>query len=347
MTTPYGLLSVIVPVLNEERTLQELTDQVLGACENASIDVEIVFVDDGSTDGSWTQIQKLVEMHHGVVRAIRFRRNHGKSQALAAGFRVVRGEYIITIDADLQDDPSEVPALLEKAREGFDLVVGWKQNRKDSRNKVISSRIFNWLANRCSGLDLHDHNCGLKCYHREVLVDLRLYGDMHRMVPSLAASRGFSITEMPVTHHPRKYGESKYGFGRAFRSAFDLATVLFLRRFHDRPVHLIGPIAVGMFGLGVFGSLLGLVRDLTTGQGKVLLIVGPTAILASLVLFCTALLAELLVHEHLTRLWRPPVAETAGLEGGFILGTPAQKNEEDKLDRDSVRQRQEMTVEEA
>jgi len=296
--------------MNEGPTIRDLTVRTMRACTESSIEFEIIFVDDGSTDDTWAQISKLSHEYPGIVRAIRFRRNFGKSQALAAAFRVFRGQYVITMDADLQDDPAELPKLLAKAQSGYDLVVGWKRDRKDPRSKVVSSRIFNYLANRFSGLDLHDHNCGLKCYRREVVADLRLYGDMHRMVPSLAAARGFTVVEMPVTHQPRRFGRSKYGFGRAFRSAFDLATVLFLKRFYDRPAHLIGPIAALVFGLGVACSGIGLTRDLIGGQGKVLLIIGPTAILASLVLLCTALLAELLVHEHLTRLWRPPIAET-------------------------------------
>jgi len=296
--------------MNEEETILQLTHQVLDALNGAEIDAELIFVDDGSTDATWKRMLEAREEFPQVVRAIRLRRNCGKAQALTAAFQVFRGEYAITMDADLQDDPVEIPALLAKALEGHDLVVGWKKNRQDPRSKILSSRIFNYLANRFSGLDLHDHNCGLKCYHRSVVADLRLYGDMHRMVPSLAAGRGFSVVEVPVTHHPRRFGSSKYGFSRAFRSMFDLLTVLFLRRFYDRPAHLIGPVAVAVFGFGVLSSVIGLARDLIAGQGKVLLIVGPTAVLASLVMLCTALLAELLVHEHLAKLWRLPVAET-------------------------------------
>lgn len=317
-------LSFVVPVMNEEESLRELVDGILNVCEGRGESLEIIFVDDGSTDGSWEQVRLLADEHPELVKGIKFRRNMGKAHALSAGFKEVRGTRIVTMDGDLQDDPEEIPRMLDRASQGFDLVVGWKKDRLDPSSKVISSRIFNWLANKVSGLELHDHNCGFKCYSRELLEELRLYGDMHRMVPSLASSMGFTIAEVPVRHHARRYGVSKYGFGRGMRSFMDLWTVMFLRHFRDRPSHFIGPMAFLMLICGVCSLGIGLYRDITTGEGKVFLTVGPMAVIVALTLFNTSLVAEMLVHEHFSKDWGHPIsARTGGRSPQEISRQPA------------------------
>ncbi|MCS7303673.1 MAG: glycosyltransferase family 2 protein, partial [Thermoguttaceae bacterium] len=233
------MLSVVIPLYNEELSLEKLYQELVEVGSVRGYAMEIIFVDDGSTDGSWQVIRRLAERDQRV-RGIRFRRNFGKAAALDAGFAAAKGEYIITLDADLQDDPHEIPNLLAKLEEGFDLVSGWKQHRQDPWGKVIGSRIFNYVVRRLTGVHLHDHNCGMKAYRQEVIREVRLYGEMHRFVPVLAAARGFRVTEVPVRHRPRQFGRSKYGPTRAFKGVLDLLTVKFLTTFGFRPQHLLG-----------------------------------------------------------------------------------------------------------
>ena len=315
-------VSFVIPVMNEEESIDELLQGILSECSTRIAAFEVVFVDDGSTDGTWERIRSAADDYQGVVRGIRLRRNMGKAQALSAGFKEVRGSLVITMDGDLQDDPREIPRMLDKAEEGYDLVVGWKKTRHDPKSKLVSSKIFNWLANKASGLSLHDHNCGFKCYTRALLEELRLYGDMHRMVPSLASAQGFSIAEVPVRHHARKFGESKYGFGRSVRSFIDLWTVMFLRHFRDRPGHFIGPMAFVMLAAGVLMLAFGLYRDLTTGQGRVFLTVGPMAVIVGLTLFNTSLMAEMMVYDQFSKDWKPPISDRAGGLSGYELARP-------------------------
>lgn len=205
--------------------------------------IEIILIDDGSTDGSWNVMKEL----HGNspdIHAIRFNRNYGKSAALAAGIAAAQGQIIVTIDADLQDDPFEIPRLVEELEKGFDLVSGWKTNRQDPSHKKIFSKVFNGIVSRCSGIELHDMNCGLKAYRKEIFEHVRLYGEMHRFIPVLAAKYGYRCTEVPVTHHPRKFGYSKFGAERILRAALDFITVSLFSRYIQRPLHFFGPIGI-------------------------------------------------------------------------------------------------------
>ena len=210
---------------------------------------EVVFIDDGSSDSTW---ERLRGVHRpGLVRLLRFRRNFGKTAALMAGFAASRGEVVLTMDGDLQDDPAEIPRFLAKLAEGHDLVVGWKRTRHDSFTKVIASRLFNFVVGRTTGVALHDMNCGFKAYRGDVARSVRLHGEMHRFVPVLLASEGRQVAEIEVTHHPRKYGKSKYGISRLFKGFFDLGTVLLVTRFRERPIHVFGPAGAACLALGL------------------------------------------------------------------------------------------------
>ena len=248
-----NLLSVVVPVLDEEASIALLFAELRKAIEREQLDYEVIYVDDGSTDGTWAEIQKLTEQHDTVV-GLRFRTMFGKAEALSAGFDYARGEMIVTIDGDLQDDPNDLPLLLARFRQGYHVVSGWKRERKDPKRRIIGSRIFNWLVSIVTGVKLHDHNCGFKLYDAEVFREIRLYGGLHRFVPVLAAARGFKVTEVAINHRTRPFGKSRYGFGRIPRGLLDLATVRFLTSFGQRPQHLLGisglcTLAIGALGL--------------------------------------------------------------------------------------------------
>ena len=228
--------SFVIPVKDEEATLSELCGRIREQF-GPEIRVEIIFVDDGSTDRSWKEIKCLSEENRGAVRGLRFRRNAGKAAVLTAGFRASKGRIIFTMDADLQDDPKEVHRFLAKLNEGYDLVSGWKRVRHDPWHKVLPSRVFNWMLSTLSRTRLHDHNCGFKCYRAAVPKGLTLYGELHRMIPALAAIDGYRAAELEVEHHPRRHGGSKYGFERYLRGLMDMLTVSFFRRYRERPAH--------------------------------------------------------------------------------------------------------------
>ncbi|MCA9059641.1 MAG: glycosyltransferase family 2 protein [Planctomycetaceae bacterium] len=253
------MLSVIVPVYNEEATLVALVDEVQAGVAGVVGEFEIIFVDDGSTDASWQKIEELASLHANL-RGIRFRRNFGKAAALTAAMQAAQGQLILMMDADLQDDPSEIPAMLELMDRGFDVVNGWKKHRLDPWHKVYPSRVFNWMVSRMSGLKLHDHNCGLKMFRAEVAQEVRIYGELHRFIAVLAFARGFRVTELAVHHRPRQYGVSKYGVIRFLRGLLDLLTVTFLTTFGRRPLHALGAVGllflgIGFCGLGYLGVL--------------------------------------------------------------------------------------------
>ena len=250
------MISFVIPVYNEKESLSALHEQIMEVMRNIDDEFEILFVDDGSTDGSIaTILQKRNQFAH--TRAIFFRKNFGKSAALNAGFKEARGDIIFTMDGDLQDDPLEIPNFLAKLSEGYDLVTGWKVNRKDPLEKRLPSKLFNTITSKMSGLDLKDYNCGFKCYKKEVVQEIRLYGELHRFVPFLAHKKGFSIAEIPVKHHARKFGQSKFGWERYARGFFDLFTVIFITTYLTRPIHFLGPISLFFFllGGGIFGYL--------------------------------------------------------------------------------------------
>ncbi len=256
-------ISVIVPVCNEQDTVADLC----AALERViSEPYEVIFIDDGSRDDTWARLR---EIHRpGSVRLLRFQRKFGKTAALMAGFAASRGEIVFTMDGDLQDDPAEIPRFLSKLEEGYDLVVGWKKTRHDPVTKVIASRLFNFVVRKATGVALHDMNCGFKAYRGEMARSVRLHGEMHRFVPALLAAEGRRVTEIVVTHHPRKHGKSKYGFSRVFKGFFDLVTVLLVTRFRGRPAHVFG--AAGVVCLALSLVLIGVKLWLTDLDSRAL-----------------------------------------------------------------------------
>ncbi len=246
------LTSIVIPVFNERASLERLHAELCAVAGEHGYQFEVLFVDDGSTDQSWEVIEQLAERDQRV-RGICFRRNFGKAAALNAGFAESRGSIVITMDADLQDDPHEIPRLLERLDEELDVVSGWKKVRHDPWHKVGPSRVFNWLVGAMTGVRLHDHNCGFKCYRHDVVADVHLYGEMHRFIPVLAASRGWKVGEVVVKHRPREFGRSKYGVTRIVKGFLDLLTVSFLTDYGQRPQHLLGSIGLLSFSLGGLG----------------------------------------------------------------------------------------------
>jgi dolichol-phosphate mannosyltransferase len=244
--------SLIIPVLNEAESLSQLYQEIDQTAADAELEIEIIFVDDGSTDNSWQQIQSLCH-DDPRVRGIQFRRNFGKAAALDAGIHASTGEIVITLDADLQDDPKEIPQLLSKFAAGFEVVSGWKQVRHDPWHKTMPSKVFNFLVGLLTGVKLHDHNCGFKCYDRRVFDDVELYGERHRFIPVLAAAFGWKVTEQVVQHRPRQFGKSKYGFTRFVKGLLDLMAIYFLTGFRNRPLHLLGTLGICSFAVGAIG----------------------------------------------------------------------------------------------
>ena len=293
------MISVVVPVHDEERTVALLYDELQSALEQLDQAWEVVFVDDGSTDGSFAALTRL-HSAQGNVRVVRLRRNFGKAAALAAGFASAEGNTVVTIDADLQDDPAEIPRLLAKLEEGFDLVSGWKTHRRDPLSRRVPSKIFNWVTGRVSGLRLHDLNCGLKAYRAEVVKGLRLYGELHRFIPVLAHYRGYRIAELPVNHRPREHGRSRYGVERYVRGFLDLLTVSFIGRYRYRPLHLFGGLGLGLGTLG-FAILVYLTVLKIGGEAigrRPLLILGVLLVVVGLQFFSLGLISELITSQH-------------------------------------------------
>jgi glycosyltransferase involved in cell wall biosynthesis len=297
------VISVVVPLLNEEATLDELYREVAAALEPRGEAFEVVFVDDGSTDGSSAVLSRLHDEHSNVT-VVRLRRNFGKATALKAGFLEARGEIVVTIDADLQDDPAEIPQLLAKLDEGFDLVSGWKTRRNDPLSRRLFSRMFNWTNALISGVRLHDVNCGLKAYRAEVVQGMRLYGELHRFIPVLAAYQGYRIAEIPVNHRARQHGRSRYGPERYLRGFFDLLSVTFMGRYRYRPLHLFGGMGLLMGALG-FIILLYLSMLWFWGQGiggRPLFFLGVLLMVVGIQLVSLGLLSELITSQHEERI---------------------------------------------
>lgn len=246
------MLSIIVPVLNEHESLPQLLSEIVRSGERHGIAYEVIFVDDGSHDGSWEAIRQLSDQDQRVS-GIRLRRNFGKAAALTAGMRAAKGDLVLMMDADLQDDPAEIPNFMSKLSDGYDVVNGWKQRRLDPWHKVFPSRVFNVMISRLTGLKLHDHNCGLKLFRAEVAREISIYGELHRFIPVLAHARGFRVTEIAVHHRERQFGHSKYGVRRFLRGFLDLLTVKFLTGFGQRPQHMLGAIGLSFLGVGFLG----------------------------------------------------------------------------------------------
>jgi glycosyltransferase involved in cell wall biosynthesis len=296
-------LSVIVPVLDEVESLPTLYRELTEILEGLGRSYEMVFVDDGSRDGSFQVMEKL-HRSDDRVRVIQLRRNFGKAAALSVGFRAARGQVVVTLDADLQDDPAELPKLIQRLEDGCDLVSGWKRERQDPLSKTLPSRLFNRATAWLTGLDLRDFNSGFKVYRREVVEELRLYGELHRFIPALAARRGFRVDEVPVHHRPRRFGRSKFGSARFWRGSLDLLTVLFLTRYTRRPLHLFGGLGLmawaggGLINLYLVALWLSGVRPI---GNRPLLAFGILSMLVGLQLFCVGLVSELVLSYQAAR----------------------------------------------
>lgn len=244
-------LSIIIPVFNEEESIFELNAEINGAMKDSTAEYEVIFIDDGSNDGSYDKIKAIAAEDSRII-GVRFRRNYGKAAALSEGFRISNGKMVVTMDSDLQDDPTEIPALMGKLDEGYDVISGWKKNRKDPWTKKIPSKIFNLVTRMMSGIRIHDFNCGLKIYRSEVVKSVKVYGELHRYIPVLAKLAGFRVSELVVNHRPRKFGKTKFGAGRFVKGFLDLTTVLFLGKFERNPLHFFGILG----GLLFFAGLL-------------------------------------------------------------------------------------------
>jgi glycosyltransferase involved in cell wall biosynthesis len=293
------MISVVVPVHDEERTVALVYEELQAALDPLAEPWEAIFVDDGSTDGTFAALTRL-HARAANTKIVRLRRNFGKSAALSAGFANAAGGPVVTIDGDLQDDPSEIPHLLAKLDEGFDLVSGWKSRRQDPVQRRVLSRVFNWVTGRVSGLRLHDMNSGLKAYRVEVLRGLRIYGELHRFVPVLAHYRGFRVAELPVHHRPRVHGRSRYGVERYVRGFLDLLTVTFMGRYRHRPLHLFGGLGLLLGAVGT-GLLAYLTVLKATGEAighRPLLTLGVLLMVVGLQFFSLGLISELVTSQH-------------------------------------------------
>jgi glycosyltransferase involved in cell wall biosynthesis len=293
------VLSVVVPVYNEERSVELLYDEVGSALDPLGRAWEIVYVDDGSIDGSFGALTRLHARAQNV-RVVRLRRNFGKAAALAAGFAQADGEVIVTIDADGQDDPVEIPRLLAKLDEGFDLVSGWKTRRRDPWRRRLLSRVFNTVTGWISGVRLHDMNCGLKAYRADVVKGLALYGELHRFIPVLAYERGYRVAELPVNHRPREHGRSRYGLERYLRGFFDLITVTFMGRYRHRPLHLFGGLGLALGGIGFLVCLYLTVLWLSGSAigHRPLLTLGVLLVVVGMQFLSLGLIGEMITTHH-------------------------------------------------
>lgn len=319
------MLSAVIPVYNEADSLLALHAELAEVAGRLGDDFEILFVDDGSRDRSWEVISQIADKDDRV-RAIRFRRNFGKASALTAGFHAARGRVVFTLDADLQDDPAELPNLLSAIEGGLDVVSGWKKTRHDPWHKVGPSRVFNWLVSWMTGCHLHDHNCGLKAYRAEVLQEVEIYGELHRFVPVLAHARGFRVGEREVRHRPRQHGHSKYGMARFVKGLLDLLTVRFLTGFSHRPLHVLGAIGLTMLLLGTLGLAYLAIAWLDPANRPIghrpLLVYSAALLGVGTQFLCLGILAELVTSYNIRRgdlysirdALRVPRSEAAGAE---------------------------------
>ena len=301
-------LSIIVPVYNEQDSLEELYRQIAVVEKEAGQVFEIVFVDDGSRDKSWNVLKTLAASHDNI-KCVRFRRNFGKAAALRAGAAETTAPLVMTMDADLQDDPAEIPRFIEALGDDYDLISGWKEKRNDPLGKTLPSKVFNWLIGMLTGVKLHDHNCGFKLYRREIFDEIKLYGEMHRFVPVLATARGFRVSEISVNHRAREHGVSKYGLERLPKGFLDLLTVSFLTGYNQRPQHVIGTMGLlscfaGMAGV-IYLTIYWVLRVSFEAYAnwpplhqRPLLIFSLGALLLGTQLLCMGFLAELIVNRN-------------------------------------------------
>jgi glycosyltransferase involved in cell wall biosynthesis len=308
-------VSVIVPVMNEEETVATLAQRVIDVFADPARAqetlVEIIFVDDGSTDATWERIRAIQDP---VVSGLRLRRNFGKAAALQAGILRSTGDIVVTMDGDLQDDPSEIPRFLAELDAGFDVVSGWKRTRHDPMGKTLPSKLFNFVTARVSGVPIHDFNCGFKAYRRQVFSSVNLYGELHRFIPALAHAMGYRVTEIEVLHHPRRFGKSKYGVGRLLKGFLDLLTVVTITTFNSRPGHLFGGVGAT---LGAAGMLINLYLLASWLMGNAighrpLLILSVLLVIVGLQFILFGMMAELIVSQRSSDAPRDIVAETSG-----------------------------------
>ncbi|NLD99450.1 MAG: glycosyltransferase family 2 protein [Fibrobacter sp.] len=294
-----GKISIVVPLHNEEESLPLLVKAIAGVLDPLAMVYEIIFVDDGSTDSSFRVLCDLHKQYNDRIRVIRFSRNYGKSAALSVGIREATGDIIVTMDADLQDDPVAIPEMLKKIDEGWDVVSGWKKKRYDPVTFTFPSKIWNFVTSILSGVKLHDFNCGFKAYRAQAAKSLDIYGDRHRYLPALAHWEGFRVTEIEVPHHARQYGKSKYGFSKFFNGIFDMLTLLFLRRYLRSPLHFFGPMGLFLMVLG--SSILGyfVVEWLVTGAMHVrpLMVFSGGSVIVGIQFLSFGFLAEMLAHS--------------------------------------------------
>ena len=301
-------LSVVVPLFNEQESLAPLVERILSHVRPLGLSFELVLVDDGSRDRTPELLGQLAATVPELV-AVRLRRNYGQTAAMAAGFDASRGEVIVTLDGDLQNDPADIPLLLEKLNQGFDLVSGWRHRRQDAAlSRLLPSLLANRLIARVTGVKLHDYGCSLKAYRREVIDDLNLYGELHRFLPALAFIEGARITEVQVTHHPRRYGKSNYGIDRTFRVLMDLLTVWFMKRFLTRPMYVFGSGGLVAMGAGLLVALWLVGEKLLIGTNigdRPLLLMALICFLTGVQLFCFGLLAEIQMRTYHESQGRP------------------------------------------
>jgi glycosyltransferase involved in cell wall biosynthesis len=322
------VISVIVPVHDEERTIALLYEELESALEPLADGWEVVFVDDGSSDGSFAALTRLHNARENV-RVVRLRRNFGKATALAAGFAQAQGDIVVTIDADLQDDPAEIPRLLARLSDGYGVVSGWKRRRRDSFSRRAASKLFNWATRRLSRVKLHDFNCGLKAYSRECAREIAgsCYGELHRYLPVLAYYKGFAVTEMEVNHRERKTGRSRYGLERYVRGFLDLLTAVFMSRYTRRPMHVFGGFGLLLFIPGAFSlfwlAVLKLAFHHVLGQ-RPLLIMGAVLCISGLQLMLTGLLAEMISGQRgvATVPYEPVVVVPGDADGEPLISLP-------------------------
>ena len=292
-------ISIVIPLLNERDSLVELHEKIVSVIKNLDFDYEIIFIDDGSEDNSATVIEEIHSLDQHV-KMVQFSRNYGKSAGLSAGFTAAAGDIIVTMDADLQDDPKEIPNLLAKLNEGYDLVSGWKKNRRDPFSKRFFSKVYNFFTSKLSGIKLHDFNCGLKAYRKNVIKSINVYGELHRYLPVIAFHHGFKVTEIPVTHHHRKYGKSKFGTARFTRGAFDLITIIFLTKYNKRPLHLFGILGSLSFFAGIIVSVVLTYQRIFHDQylsNRPLLFLGILLIIVGIQFITLGLLGEMIAAQ--------------------------------------------------
>lgn len=291
------MISIVIPLYNEQESLSHLVEKIREVIAKEQYEAEIIFVDDGSTDDSLKILQQLREQYPELIRIISFRKNYGKSAALSVGFRYASGEVIITMDADLQDDPEEIPRLIAELEKGYDLVSGWKKKRYDPINKTLPSRFFNFVTSKLTGIPLHDFNCGLKAYRKEVVEDIPVYGELHRFLPVLANWQGYRVGEIPVRHHPRRFGKTKFGISRFFHGFFDLITVLFITRYRKTPLYIFGGLGSVFFLTGFLVELYLSILKLSGTVGitrRPLFFLGILLIIVGIQFFSLGLLGDMI-----------------------------------------------------